>query len=151
MPRVHNFAAGPAALPESVLRQVADELLAVKAHRAMSSALGAERTSGLTQTVGFWWAVADVDYFMVYVDTMARQTPEDLRRYAATYVVGRPRVTGVLLPTAERSSFSFTEPELAGFWRRVVASRPAPKPEATPTTPTPTKATGRAARRAGDR
>ena len=27
MSRVHNFAAGPAALPETVLRQVADELL----------------------------------------------------------------------------------------------------------------------------
>jgi len=122
----------------------ADELQAVKAQRTMNSALGAERTSALTHTVGFWWAVADIEYFMGYGDTMARQTPDDLRRYAATYIVGRPRVTGVLLPASERSAFSFTEPELAVLWRKVVASRPAPKP-ATPTTPVRTTTAGRRA------
>ncbi len=112
----------------------ADELQAVKAQRTMNSALGAEKTSSLTHTVGFWWAVADIEYFMGYGDTMARQTPEDLRRYAAAYIVGQPRVTGVLLPSGERSKFPFRESDLAVFWRQVLASRPAPKP-ATPTTP----------------
>ena len=119
----------------------ADELQAVKAQRTMNSALGAERTSALTHTVGFWWAVANIDYFMGYGDTMAQQTPEDLRRYAATYIVGRPRVTGVLLPTSERSAFSFREPDLAVFWRQVVANRPAPKP----VVPVTRAATGRRA------
>ena len=92
----------------------ADELVAVKAQRAMESALGAERTSGLTHTIGFWWAVADVDYFLGYVDEMAKQTPEDLRRYAARFIVGRPRVTGVLLSPEDRRALGLTEAELIG-------------------------------------
>jgi zinc protease len=89
-----------------------DELEAVKAQRAVESAFGAERTSGLTHTVGFWWSVADVEYFMGYVDNMAKQTPEDLRRYAARYIVGKPRVTGVLISPEDRRALNLTDAEL---------------------------------------
>ncbi|AHG88797.1 peptidase M16 domain protein [Gemmatirosa kalamazoonensis] len=92
----------------------ADELKRVKAQRAVESAFGAERTSGLTHTVGFWWAVADLDYFMGYVDNMAMQTPEDLRRYAARYIVGKPRIAGVLLSPQARASLGLKETDLVG-------------------------------------
>jgi zinc protease len=108
----------------------AAELTNVKAQRAMESALGAERASGLAHTIGFWWAVADVDYFLGYTDEMAKQTPEDLRRYAATYISGRPRVTGVLLSSADRRALNLTEAELAGMWRRVAAAAAAAQPAA---------------------
>ena len=90
----------------------------MKAQRAMESALGAERTSGLTHTIGFWWAVADLDYFMGYVDEMAKQTPTELQRYAAKYIVGKPRVTGVLLSPQDRQALRLTEAELAALWRK---------------------------------
>jgi zinc protease len=92
----------------------ADELKRVKAQRAVESAFGAERTSGLTHTVGFWWAVADLDYFMGYVDNMAKQTPEDLRRYAARYIVGKPHVAGVLLNQRDRAALNLKESDLLG-------------------------------------
>jgi zinc protease len=92
----------------------ATELQRVKAQRAVESAFGAERTSGLTHTVGFWWSVADVDYFMGYVDNMAKQTPEDLRRYAARYIVGKPHISGSLLSPQDRASLGLKEPELVG-------------------------------------
>jgi zinc protease len=91
----------------------AEELEAVKAQRAVESAFGAERTSGLTHTVGFWWSVADVEYFMGYVDNMAKQTTEDLRRYAARYIVGKPRVTGVLISPDDRRALNLKDAELA--------------------------------------
>jgi zinc protease len=91
----------------------ADELVAVKAQRAMESALGAERTSGLTHTIGFWWSVADLEYFMGYVDNMAKQTPQDLQRYAARYIVGKPRVTGVLISPEDRRALNLRDAELA--------------------------------------
>jgi zinc protease len=90
----------------------AAELEAVKAQRATESAFGIERTSGLTHTVGFWWAVLDLDYFLGYVDNMAKQTPENLRGYAAKYIVGKPRVTGVLLSPQARRSLNLTDEEL---------------------------------------
>jgi len=90
----------------------AAELKNVKAARATESAFGIERASGLAHTIGFWWAVADLDYFLEYVDTMAKQTPEDLRRYAARYIVGKPKVTGVLISPGDRASLKLTEQEL---------------------------------------
>jgi zinc protease len=89
-----------------------DELEAVKAQRGTESAFGIERTSGLTHTVGFWWSVLDLDYFIGYVDNMAKQTPENLRAYAAKYIVGKPRITGVLLSPQARRSTGVTEAEL---------------------------------------
>jgi zinc protease len=90
----------------------ADELEAVKAQRAVESAFGIERTSGLTHTIGFWWAVADLEYFMGYVDNMAQQTTADLQQYASRYIVGKPRVTGVLLAPQARQALGLTTEEL---------------------------------------
>jgi zinc protease len=90
----------------------AAELGDVKAQRATETAFGIERASGLTHTIGFWWSVADLEYFMGYVDNMAKQTPADLQRYAQRYIVGRPRVSGVLISPADRQSLGLTERDL---------------------------------------
>jgi zinc protease len=87
----------------------------VKAQRAVTSAFGLERASGLAQTIGFWWSVASVDYFMSYVENMAQQTPADLRRYTNTYIVNKPRVTGVLLSPESRRVLGLTEQQLLNW------------------------------------
>ena len=89
------------------------ELEAVKAHRAVSSAFDRERSSGFAHTLGFWWSVASLEYYMGYVDNMAQQKTSDLRAYARKYIVGKPRITGVLLSPADRAALSLTSEELA--------------------------------------
>jgi zinc protease len=89
------------------------QLEEVKALRTVSSAFGVERTSGLTHTVGFWWSVANLEYFMGYNDTMATQTPADLQRYAARYIVGKPRITGVLISAEAQEALKLTPAEFA--------------------------------------
>jgi zinc protease len=88
------------------------ELAAVKAHRAVTSAFDRERASGFAHTLGFWWSVADLEYYMGYVDKMAQQTIGDLRAYATKYIVGKPRITGVLIDPAARQNLSLTKAEL---------------------------------------
>ena len=90
------------------------ELAAVKAHRAVSSAFDRERASGFAHTLGFWWSVADLEYYMGYVDNMAKQTITDLRAYASKYIVAKPRITGVLIDPAARRSLTLTVDELSG-------------------------------------
>ncbi len=81
----------------------AGEIEAVKAHRAVTSAFDRERASGFAHTLGFWWSVADLEYYMGYVDNMAKQSIADLRAYSVRYITGKPRITGVLInPTAKR-------------------------------------------------
>lgn len=91
----------------------AGELEAVKAHRAVTSAFDRERASGFAHTLGFWWSVADLEYYMGYVDNMARQTTSDLRAYASMYILGKPRITGVLIDPGAKTQLSLTAEELS--------------------------------------
>ena len=86
----------------------------VKRQRIVGTMESLERSSGFAHQLGFWWAVTGLDYFFGYVDTMARQTPDDLRRYASKYIVGHPHVTGVLLAPETRRSIQLTEADLTG-------------------------------------
>ncbi len=92
----------------------ATELADVKARRAVNSAFGRERASGYAHTVGFWWSVANLDYYFDYVDNMAARTPRDLASYAHRYIVGKPHVTGVLIAPDDRRAIGLTESELDG-------------------------------------
>ena len=90
------------------------ELEAVKTQRIVSSAFGRERASSFAQTIGFWWSVASLEYYMGYVDNMATQTAADLKSYADRYIVGKPRVTGVLISPQDRRAIGLTEAQLLG-------------------------------------
>jgi zinc protease len=90
----------------------AEELEAVKAHRAVTSAFDRERASGFAHTLGFWWSVASLEYYMGYVDYMAQQTIADLRAYARRYILGKPHITGVLIAPEVRQSLKLAPEDL---------------------------------------
>ncbi len=92
----------------------AEELEAVKANRAVTTAFGAERASENAHTIGFWWSVVGLSYHMRYIDEMAKQTPAQLQAYARRYIIGKPRIVGVMLPEGEKGRLRLTEAELAG-------------------------------------
>jgi zinc protease len=91
-----------------------DAVDGVKQKRIVETMESLERASGFAHQLGFWWAVTGLNYFFGYNDNMARQTPDDLRRYASRYIVGQPRVTGVLLSPETRREIRLTEAELTG-------------------------------------
>jgi zinc protease len=93
----------------------ADEIEAVKANRAVTTAFGQERSSENAHTIGFWWSVIGLDYHLRYINEMAQQTPADLQRYAQRYIVGKPHITGVMLPQGAAARLGLTEQELAGL------------------------------------
>jgi zinc protease len=92
----------------------AEELENVKAHRAVTSAFDRERSSGFAHTLGFWWSVASLEYYMGYVDFMAQQTLEDLRAYARRYILGKPHIAGVLIAPEARQSLRLVPEDLIG-------------------------------------
>ena len=91
-----------------------DAVDGVKRQRIVGTMESLERSSGFAHQLGFWWAVTGMDYFFGYVDTMAKQTPADLRNYATKYILGKPHVTGVLLSPETRRALKLTEAELVG-------------------------------------
>jgi zinc protease len=90
----------------------ADQLEAVKQRRIVDTELNLERASGFAHQIGFWWAVTGLDYFMGYVDTMAKQRPADLASYAAKYIVAKPHVTGVVISSGDRRAIGLSRADL---------------------------------------
>ncbi len=90
-----------------------EELEATKASRAVSSAFGREKASDFSHTIGFWWAASGLEYYMKYVDEMAKRTPADLRSYASKYIIGKPHIVGVMMTAADRAKLKLTPDELA--------------------------------------
>jgi zinc protease len=73
-----------------------DDLAIARKRRQVGGALTLERTASLAPSLAFWWSAAGMDYYLTYNDHMAMQTADSLRRFARSYVVGTPRVIGVL-------------------------------------------------------
>ena len=89
-----------------------DELAATKASRAVTTQFGMERSSEFAHTIGFWWSVSGLEYYMKYIDEMAKRTAADLQSYGRKYIVGKPYVVGVLLSPEDRRRINLTEREL---------------------------------------
>jgi zinc protease len=92
-----------------------EELDDTKANRAVTTAFGTEQSSEFSHTIGFWWAVSGLEYYMKYIDEMAKRTPQDLRNYANKYIIGKYHVVGVMMTHDDRVKLHLTEDELAGI------------------------------------
>jgi zinc protease len=89
-----------------------EQLTATKAQRAVSTAFGFDRPSDHAHTIGFWWSVSGLEYYMGYVDNMAAQTLEDVRAYARKYIVGKPMVVGILLPPGVKADLGLRDADV---------------------------------------
>jgi zinc protease len=67
-----------------------------------------EQSTSWAHTIGFWWAVAGLDYYRGYVPNMQRVTRGDLARYASTYLQNKPYVVGVLLSPEAKGKTGLT-------------------------------------------
>jgi zinc protease len=81
------------------------ELADAQKELGLQSLYEREQSTSWAHTIGFWWAVAGLDYYRDYVPNMQRVTRGDLARYASTYLQNKPYVVGVLLsPEAKQKT-----------------------------------------------
>lgn len=73
----------------------------VKKRRSVATAFQLEESIGLAHTVGYWWAVAGLDYYLDYVENLSARTPADLDAFVAHYLTGKPFAIGVLTPPGQ--------------------------------------------------
>ncbi len=76
--------------------------------------LGREKTSDFAMTLGFWWASTGIDYYQGYQATLAAVTRADISRYLQTYILGKPRVTLVLLSPEAQQRIQLKTEEVLG-------------------------------------
>jgi zinc protease len=71
-----------------------------------------EQPSEWAHTIGFWWAVADLDYYRGYVANMQKITRKDIAEYAKKYISGKPFVVGALISPDARKAIKLTPEQL---------------------------------------
>jgi zinc protease len=64
----------------------------------------AERPSQLVHTLGYWWAVAGLDYYSDYARAIRGVTREDVHEFARRFITGKPRITGILVAPEQRAA-----------------------------------------------
>ena len=90
----------------------AEELAAAKSEVEVAQTYGREQASSFAHTVGFWWAVAGLDYYLGYVDGMQAVTQDDIAEFARTYMIGKPHVSGALIDPESRAAIDLTASDL---------------------------------------
>ena len=88
------------------------QLVAAQKQLGIQALYEREQASSWAHTIGFWWAVAGLDYYRTYVPNMQRVTRGDLARYAQKYLQNKPYVTGVLLSPEARKQINLTPDQL---------------------------------------
>jgi zinc protease len=86
-----------------------DQLESAKNQLQINEVYGQERPSAYAHTVGFWWAVGGLDYYLNYVDNLRKVNREDINYYVRKYIQGAPYVMGVLISPQDRQKVSIKE------------------------------------------
>jgi zinc protease len=89
-----------------------EQLAAAKTAVRIEQIYDQEQASGFAHTVGFWWAIASLDYFLDYVDEMQDVSEEDIAEFARTYMIGKPHVSGVLIHPEARAAIDLAADDL---------------------------------------
>jgi zinc protease len=79
-----------------------EQLENAKTILAINGQYGRQQPSQYVHTVGFWWAVADLDYYLNYVDNLKKVTRKDIQDYLKKYVIDKKYVMGVLTSPEEK-------------------------------------------------
>jgi len=80
-----------------------DQLENAKTILAIDEQYGREKPSDFAHTVGFWWAVAGLDYYYNYIENLNQVTRDDIKRYLNTYIIDQNHITGVLVAPDQRA------------------------------------------------
>jgi zinc protease len=91
-----------------------EQLAAARNQVAVQGTYEREQPSSLAHTVGFWWAVAGLDYYLGYRPHMQAVARAAIAGYARRYMIGKPHVTGVLISPAARAGLNLTPEALLG-------------------------------------
>ena len=88
------------------------ELAAAQTQLGIQALYQREQSSEYAHTVGFWWAVAGLDYYRNYVPRMQAVSRADMAQFIRKYVIGKPHVTALLVSPQAQAQQKFTPAQL---------------------------------------
>jgi zinc protease len=79
-----------------------EQLENAKTILAINEQYGRQQPTQFVHTVGFWWAVTGLDYYLNYIDNLKKVTRKDIQDYLKKYVIDKKYVMGVLTSPEEK-------------------------------------------------
>jgi len=87
-----------------------DEQLANSKHQLeINETYSHEKPSTYVHSIGFWWSVASLDYYLSYVANLRKVTREDINTYIRRYIQNAPYIMGVMLSPEDRRKLGLDE------------------------------------------
>jgi zinc protease len=74
-----------------------EQMEAAKNQLVIQDIYSRESTSDFVHSLTYWWASADLDYYLNYIDNLKEVSRDDIQEYVREYIQGKPNVTGLLL------------------------------------------------------
>lgn len=89
-----------------------EQLESAKTLLEVEQIYGRERTSQFVHTASFWWAIAGLDYYIGYIDSIRKVTREDINDYVHKYIQNQNYVMGILISEDEQQRINLTSEEV---------------------------------------
>jgi len=86
-----------------------EQLQTAKDLLKISDAYSQEKTSSFVNSVTYWWAVADIEYYVNYGENLDKVTREDIKAYVNRYIKGKPHATGIMVTKEMREQYKLDE------------------------------------------
>ena len=93
-----------------------EDVIIAKKRQQVLTAFQFESATSLAHPVAELWSIAGLDYYMGYLDNVHAQTPDDVQRFAQTYLAGKPMTVTVLVSPTVRRSMRGTIDGLLSRW-----------------------------------
>lgn len=68
-----------------------------------------DKPSQFFNTLGFWWAIAGMDYYQNYLDNIKKVSLEDIKVFVKKYLINKNYVLLKLIPSGEAKTFGFKD------------------------------------------
>lgn len=82
-----------------------DQIAAAQTLLAVSDLYTQQAVDDLAHTMSYWWASADIDYYLGYVEALANVERAEMQRYVREYIQGQPMAV-VLMSSPEHIASS---------------------------------------------
>ncbi len=86
-----------------------EQMQTAKNQLAIGEKYNMEQTSGYAHSLGYNWALKDLDYGFKYIENNNKVTRSDIKNYVRKYIKDKPRVSGILLSPGMKSAMNISK------------------------------------------
>jgi zinc protease len=86
-----------------------EQLESAKNQLVIQDVYSRESTSNFVHSLTYWWASANLEYYLKYIENIRGVTREEIKEYVRGYIKNQPNVTGILVSPEMKETLNVDE------------------------------------------